>query len=324
MLRKTKYFILRRIFKYTLPLFSPFQTRVIECYAGKPEAAQPVFILGVPRAGTTLLYQLISNCFDVLYPDNLVFLCRENPFAGFWLSRKIYRDQPHNCFSSSRGKTMDCGLHAPNQHPFFWQKHFSRLALHDEQPDLLDQQEKQEIYRMVFSVINKYQKHLILKGAAVANNLPTFQDIFPDARLIFYSRNPLYTAQSLLAETRKMNWDFESAWMARIKPYNSREICESNSIHEKIVLFVYGLSKEIAGFRRGLDQAHYLTVSYEEICAGVLSSLNKIGKFLGQEPEIRKNAIIPELENSNKQKLDDHEFGRLKEEVGKLDWQGIM
>ena len=53
-------------------------------YANKPLMHQPVFIIGAPRTGSTILYQGLTNYIDVLYIDNLTSRLYKNFFFGIW------------------------------------------------------------------------------------------------------------------------------------------------------------------------------------------------------------------------------------------------
>ncbi|MDA3778711.1 MAG: hypothetical protein PF487_00520, partial [Bacteroidales bacterium] len=62
-----KYWILRRLFKYTSPLISVFEKSKINKYSSRKTEKQPIFILGVPRSGSTILYQIITDFFNISY-----------------------------------------------------------------------------------------------------------------------------------------------------------------------------------------------------------------------------------------------------------------
>ena len=84
-----KWSTLRRVLKYSRPIISIFESLKIKKYATKEPEYQPVFIIGSPRSGSTILYQLITNYLDVLYVDNLINLSRGNLFFGFWQADPI-------------------------------------------------------------------------------------------------------------------------------------------------------------------------------------------------------------------------------------------
>ena len=116
------YWLLRRLFKYTSPLISIFEKSKINKYGAKTSKIPPIFIVGAPRTGSTIVYQLITQYFDTIYFNNLVHLARENTYFGFWLSNKFFKENPHNSFKSNHGDTLTGGLHAPSEGGQIWQK----------------------------------------------------------------------------------------------------------------------------------------------------------------------------------------------------------
>ncbi|NIU01843.1 MAG: hypothetical protein GWN01_13315, partial [Nitrosopumilaceae archaeon] len=64
-LKKTVKHLLRQAHKLTGILDRPYLMREIEC------RYPPVFILGPPRSGTTLLYQLMTCSFNFAYIPNI-------------------------------------------------------------------------------------------------------------------------------------------------------------------------------------------------------------------------------------------------------------
>ena len=316
-------FFLRRLLKYSSYFTYRVQKKHINKLARLQKTSQPVFILGVPRSGTTLIYQLITNYFDVKYPDNLVYLSRENPFLGFYLSNKMFGNSPHNCFKSNRGETYDCGLHAPNQSPVFWRSYVSKLATHSEHADLLFQKEKEEIYKNIFAIINNYQKPLVMKGGRVGNNFNTFIDIFSNARFIHFTRNPLYIAQSLLNATRSSGLSFENTWLKKLKPYNYNNIYEAETIYRKIALFVYALLLQNRKNLNKIPNNNYVSVTYEELFDNVTGVFQRISHLLGENVEKRQGALIRNIEKRNIQKIDEESFYELKKEINRFDWDKV-
>ena len=76
-----------------------------------PDRTWPlVFVLGLPRSGTTLLTQLLGHSLDVAVVNNLVARFWLAPVTGMRLSRIILGDEVHTNFLSDYGKT-------PHPHP---------------------------------------------------------------------------------------------------------------------------------------------------------------------------------------------------------------
>ena len=219
---------------------------------------------------------------------------------------------------------MECGLHAPSQAPFFWKSYINKLATRAQGENLLSNIEKKEIYTNLFTIINKFNKPIIMKGAAVGNNLKVFLEIFPNAKFIQFTRDPLYTAQSLYISTQNMGVDFEMAWMKRIKPYNYQEIRESQSVYKKIALYIYALYKQNTEDLKDVSENNYISVTYEELCSSMNRVLGKVNNLFEGNVKTRNNITMPTLRNSNRQKISDSDFSRLAEEINSLNWQNIL
>ena len=74
-------------------------------HAARVLTHQPTFIIGAPRSGSTILYQALTNAYDVAYFDNVACTLHRNPLAGFALSRVMFGDRPHDSFTSTHGTT---------------------------------------------------------------------------------------------------------------------------------------------------------------------------------------------------------------------------
>ncbi|MEA1896642.1 MAG: hypothetical protein U9N53_03130, partial [Bacteroidota bacterium] len=77
-----KWWYIRRPIKWLSPLISIFEKQKIRKYGTLPSQNSPVFIIGIPRSGTTILYQLVTQIFNVSYFNNFINLSRENLYFG--------------------------------------------------------------------------------------------------------------------------------------------------------------------------------------------------------------------------------------------------
>ena len=85
-----KYFDLKYLLKFFIkniiflisPLISLWEQKYFLKYRDFKPKYQPIFIIGAPRTGSTILYQTITNQLDVLYIDNMICALNKNLF--FW------------------------------------------------------------------------------------------------------------------------------------------------------------------------------------------------------------------------------------------------
>ena len=81
----------------------------------------PVFIIGLPRSGSTVTYQAISKYLKVGYITNVAARFWQNPCAGIQLSREIVGDgREHVTHYSNYGNTVSAS--DPHEFGHFWKR----------------------------------------------------------------------------------------------------------------------------------------------------------------------------------------------------------
>ena len=79
-----------------------------------------IFIFGLPRSGTTLIYQLVSQCLDIGYINNLMARFWRAPIHGITLSQEVLLSNTSNSYESDLGRTN--APNAPHEFSYFWQE----------------------------------------------------------------------------------------------------------------------------------------------------------------------------------------------------------
>ena len=303
----------RRLFKYSSHVIRIFESGLIKKYGQKQADHPPVFILGLPRSGSTFLYQLLTDMFDVLYFDNLTNLGRENLYFSTWLSQRLFKGRLHNSFSSTYGNTSAHGLHAPSEAGMMWYRWIPQdLVVIDEH--IISAKQKADMAQNIRSIINRYSKPLIIKNLYFALRIGLIKKIIPEAKFIYLKRDPLYIAQSIYLARQKNTGDPQSEWWSL--PYPGYESVLGLSLAEQTAKQVYHLENLIQEELRKLDAEKVLEIQYEEL------ELEKIQgqfqSFIGTD--IRKQFLLENVvfNPGNRQKLDDITFTELKMEIEKV------
>jgi len=308
--------ILKRFFGYLKPIIDIIEKSKIRKYASEGERQQPIFIIGAPRTGSTILYQIITDIFDVLYTNNLIDILNKNFYFAFWLSSKLFHNKPHNCYTSYFGDTWHCGIMAPSECGSFWyrwlpdEKHFIRK-------NEISKKSVNEIRNNIFSVINKYNKPLLLKNINAGLRMEFISEIAPNAKFIFIKRNPLYTAQSILL-VRKKIYNDESKWWS-LMPKNYIELKDLDFC-EQVVKQIYYIEKQIFEDSRLFPAKNFMKINYSEFCNNFYEIIDKLHSFIGRSVKKRDSVKKVELKFSETQYIDNITFNKIKNEVDKLDW----
>ena len=164
---------------------------------------EPIFIVGAPRSGTTLTYQVVTQQFKVGY-----FTSQMNYLFGIpnivmrLLAPFVSRPKPN--FRSSYGHIN--GLFAPSENGNFWFRWLPRDGIqgHFVEANLESLQDYQSMYRSVGSMATILGVPMVFKSVYFSMVIGILAQVFPKARFIFVRRDRLLTCQSLyLARQRR-------------------------------------------------------------------------------------------------------------------------
>ncbi|MCK5180817.1 MAG: sulfotransferase [Candidatus Omnitrophica bacterium] len=294
-----------------------FERPKITEHGKTPGEYSPVFIVGAPRTGSTILYQVLTNRFDVLYMDNLIDLFFRNLYFGFWLSKKMFHGKPHNSFGSDFGNTLLDGLRAPSECGGFWLQWLPKYRDFVEGHELSEE----DIQRMacrIHAVINRHKKTFIIKNLNNGQRMQVLSKVFPSAKVIFIKRDPVQAAQSILLARKSLKIHAKDWWS--VKPKNHAELMSLGET-ERTIKQIYYIEKQISKDALLFPKENFLTVHYEDLCARSHQTLEKIHRFMGEGTKHRDPGSMPDLNLNQDQKMTDKDLNKIKEIVNQLDWE---
>lgn len=311
------HWILRRIFKYSSPIISMIENPSVQKMSDKPSDHHPVFIIGAPRTGSTILYQLLTFFLNISYFDNLTNLCRNNPYFGMQISNLVYKDKGHNSFKSHYGRTEK--LHDPSEFGQFWRKWIGNDIDYVDSNDV-SKDGINKMHNYLYAIINNWSKPLLIKNLYFSQRLKLIKEIAPDSKFIIIEREPLYTVQSLYVGYTKNAKSLNDWWS--IRPVNFKEIEVLPPI-ERITKQIYYLEKQMYEDLKMYPKSGILRIQYEFLDNNIKNIVQISKEFLGANlrTEIAKQDIA--IKAKNNKNTSDEVFKKIKEEVNKLDWETI-
>jgi len=309
--------LLRVMVIYLSPLISVFERKVFSHYSELPLMHQPVFIIGAPRTGSTILYQIITNELDVLYIDNLACSLHRNLFFGVWLSRKIFKSKPHNNFKAEHGNTSMYGAHAPSECGGFWYRWMPKNRHFVDEGDIDDKAEN-EIRREITSIINCHDKPLVFKNLNAGLRMRVLFRIFPKAKFIWIKRDPLYVTQSILKARGTVNANLEQWWS--LMPENYESLKNMTAI-EQVVGQVHSVERQIEQDKNMFSEENILSISYEEL-NDIDFVLARVHKFVGGNTEVKVGSMRAQIVIDEKDLCTGEMLSQLKDKIDALDWNG--
>lgn len=252
-----------------LPLhwLRPLEAKFLQSRAkGSPSL---IFLLAVPRGGSTLTYQSIIHSFQPVYLSNLWNLLYRVPYFGGALSQRGCEFHKSN-FQSTHGFVE--GACGPAEGLAFW-SYWTGSELSDTSADcntesnILDRIDYLRDVTLSLATPAKPMVAGYLGHSLAANKL---REWFPEAIFIRLHREPLSNAMSIF-EIRK---ERKSSWFS-VLPMECRDVIGSG-IHQEVASQVYWLNKRLDW----LDHDHRtIHIHYEELCQNPNEVMKGIVEF---------------------------------------------
>lgn len=302
------YLTIRSASKYLSPFIKGIEHNQIIKYAKLSSENQPIFIIGTPRSGSTLLYQLLTNTNELLYINNLINLFHRNLFTGFRLSDKFLGRKSHNCFKSELGNTLKCGWNGPSESGNFWYNWLDRRNGYEENNNI-DECAIDQIRNVLLAIINKYQQPLLIKNLYNSQRLPLLAKIFPNCKIIWIKRDHNFTAQSIINARKKLKVPNDSFWS--ISPHGIKSITFQNE-YDLVATQIKLIEKQIIKDSKYIFPENLKIINYENI----QEELANIFQFCG----IKNSSIAKmksKLKTQNTITSTNEEWGKIKQAVQK-------
>lgn len=255
----------------------------------------PIFIIGAPRSGSTVLYQAITSALDVAYINNLSCGLHGSFSLGFRLSKLLYGEKRHRCFSSQFGRTIHGGYNAPSECGAFWYRWLPRDR-HFIDWDDINRHMVEEIRTEMAQAMRITGQPLVFKNLNAGQRLRLISKIAPDAKIIHIDRDLRYNIQSILL-ARKKNKIAEGAWWS-IKPPDYEKYLSLPEV-AMCSAQVKAITAQIEADRSLFPSYNWIDIAYEDFLNDPGMVVRSLVGFIGR-------GIVSE-EN----------IGIMKEEVGK-------
>ncbi len=272
-----KIFITKRILKYLSFLFSKID-RVLIKGANQETKYQPIFIIGAPRTGSTILYQIITDYLDVNYINNFKFYGYKSLYLSNIISEFIYKDKPHKSNDSMHGNTDKEGLNAPNEGGLFFHQWLPKKYdyITAEEASNID---SDELKNYIIKISNRFKKPIVFKNLNCGMRIALITKMFPDCKFIYIKRKKEYTIQSILVARKKRGINPNEWWSVKAKNF---ETLLDQDIIKQTALQVTHIEKQIEeDLQIYTSKKNVLKLNYEEFdkMGNILKRVIKLGKI---------------------------------------------
>lgn len=295
----------------------------IDLIGNENKVKYPVlFIIGPPRAGTTLVMQWLCNMGIFAYPTNLMSRFYKAPYIGHLIQKIIsddrmdYQNELYDLkpekkkFKSRLGKTE--GSQEPNGFWYLWRRFIPTGEIARIPSQKLDKIDRKGLMNAVASIEMAYDRPVVLKGKMMQYNIDELIKIFTNAIFIHVKRDTIYNAQSILSARVEYFGD-PLHWYGG-KPPGYEKLLSDDAYKQVVgqVVYTNAYIEDKLGNKRNNG---YIELTYEEFCSNPKIYFNKVEDKMRLMGYPIRNSYkgVDGFDNKNKIKISETDFEYLRD-----------
>ncbi|KAA8976810.1 sulfotransferase [Halospina sp. K52047b] len=223
-----------------------------------------IFIIGLPRSGTTLLSQVIAAGLEVGYIDNLAARFWLAPVTGIRLSQSIFGSKRVNSFQSHYGATQDpVDVH---EFGYFWRHWLGKQTFADIKNARVheDNIDWNGLRRSLANMQQCFNAPMSFKNIYGSYHMARMQRELGKVLYIYIERDPVDVAVSIL-KARERHYSDLNKWWSYVPPEYEKLLDKDywTQIAGQVHYLTRYYRKEFADIE---DQRTVLSVTFEELC----------------------------------------------------------
>ncbi|WND03216.1 sulfotransferase [Temperatibacter marinus] len=239
----------------------------------------PIFIVGCPRSGSTLLLQWLASLGHFSYPSNLLARFYANPYFGGLVQNALIDYDEQNIlnfdksidYQSNLGRST--GALAPSEFWYFWRQHFSLDEISVLTESAKKAVDKENFKEALAGIEEVYNKPTVMKAMILNWDISFLAELVPNALFLNVERSDFHAAQSLYyARTNFFNdvkrwYSFKPPEYEQLKEKDPLEQVAGQVIHTKRAVI-----EELAK----INPSNQLTLNYKDFCSDPAGIFHKI------------------------------------------------
>lgn len=282
---------------------------------------RPVFIIGLPRSGTSILHSLLAATGSFNYVNSYHVIRYAQVLDTFLNNRqeeeinKLQLEFETDGISNRQVDLLSVSATSPEEYCFIIDNFLSTFYL---KPNTI--KTFTEICRKIQYTSQDRSQQLLLKSPFDFLRFFYIKELFPDAKFIFIHRNPIHITNSLIKVCRELA-------SANTNPYGLMISRSYTRIHDSRVLqsllsflfsnrFNLGLRTILRFLTRSqryyikhyelLEDNDHIAIKYEDLCDQTGATLDQVFSFLNIHPKKTLNHeqlicprsvnLLPEIE----------------------------
>ena len=234
------------------------------------EITKPIFIVGVPRSGTTLLYRLLGQHPSLAWfsKNTLKKFLTEDFLQAIYLRRRVFglRNIPYplDSFNNRFFSTLE----TPGEFGDLWRNVF----VGDWNPKI-SEKNLEVLKKTIVDILNEKQKKRFLsKYPRNSIWIPMINKCFPNSKFVHIIRDGRDVVNSMLRRSKENPSEYFGI------PLKSSEKKEMNQIEKHATQWIQVI-KEIKNSFENLNKGQFIEIRYEDLVQFPKENLDKITKF---------------------------------------------
>ena len=265
----------------------------------------PVFIIGAPRSGTTLLYKVLIEKLNLGYISNLSARFYPVPSVSTWLLKKLTNISHKKGYEFKYG--LMPGFGSPSEFGEFWYQWFPKGKNVYVAPLQTPINHLKQLRLAIGGLSFIYKGSVIFKNVYNSMRIAPICEAMHNARFLVCKRDYKETALSILNARKKITPDHRRWWSLPPKEIDSLiQLDYAEQIAGQIYYTYHQI--DIDMLRYGKDK--FLEINYEELCRDVPAEieiikyfLEKNGTAIGYRGDVPKSFEVKKTTNlSNKER----------------------
>ena len=246
----------------------------------------PIFVVGLPRSGTTLVYELIAQAYDVAFLTRVYSYLYGLPNTLTRLTTR-FTHSPTPRFTSRYGRIP--GFFAPAENGVLWNRWFTsgqRLG-HYVPPGCMEERDRKAVAKLVQSMTAIADRPFLFKNVYFTISLQAVLEAIPEATFVVV-RRPLET---VCASVYRIRSERDGWWS--IRPPFYADVADKDVVEQiafQCVRTTQLLDREI----RMIPRDRCFVADYETVCAAPREFIDCLGTVYAGSLERRPQSEIPE------------------------------
>jgi hypothetical protein len=222
-----------------------------------------IFIIGLPRSGTTLISQILSYSLDVGYINNLISRFWLAPVHGIRLSKSILGNVKYSDFKSDYARTSN--ITDIHEFGYFW-RYWLKKETFDDVTHIKDREKNihwNDLSKVLSTMQNEFGKPLVFKNIFGSYHMVKLREILNKVVYIYIERDKLDVAISILEARKKYYEDLNTWWSYQPIEY---EKIKNLNYWQQIAGQIYFLESFYNKQTKECGENYVIKIKYESLC----------------------------------------------------------